>query len=272
MTPSTYSLPRSYSTLLTRPTHSFSRTPGRRKRVQLLVRRVHHRAGLGEQAISSGVLIRRASRNTCCPSTTSRPSAWSAARIGISTRSTPTGSFVEAVLAQHGRDLAGDLLGDAGVGVERAAQGRDAGPGPLGAVEPRVEQLVVPGRRAEVPQDRLAAARQHGEPDQLVHRPGADVGRRHVADVGEVERQQGAERGRLERRGAGPAAPSRRRSRSTRCSQSTALGPKVRIAIQLSKVLLHEECQACMNTFPTAVGPRRRGRRSMCSPAAQRAR
>jgi hypothetical protein len=32
-----------------------------------------------------------------------------------------------------------------GVGVEGAAQRRDAGPSPLGAVEPRVEQLVVLG-------------------------------------------------------------------------------------------------------------------------------
>ncbi len=30
LTPSTYSLPSPYNTLLTSPTHSFSRTPGRR--------------------------------------------------------------------------------------------------------------------------------------------------------------------------------------------------------------------------------------------------
>ena len=62
------------------------------------------------------------------------------------------------------------------------------------------------GGRAEVPEDRLAAAGQQREPDQLVHRPGADVGRGHVADVGEVEGQQGAERGALER-GAEPGQP-----------------------------------------------------------------
>ena len=50
LTPSTYSEPRSYSVLLTRPTHSFSRTPGRRNVVELLVGGVDHRAGLGEQA------------------------------------------------------------------------------------------------------------------------------------------------------------------------------------------------------------------------------
>ena len=108
-------------------------------------------------------------------------------------RSTPTGSSARPGLAQLVRDLAGDVLGDAGVGVERAAQGGDAGAGPVGAVEPRVVELVVLGGRPEVPDDRLAAAGQQREPDQLVHRPRADVGRRHVADVGEVEGQQGAE-------------------------------------------------------------------------------
>ena len=92
------------------------------------------------------------------------------------------------------------------LGVEGAAQRGDAGPGALGAVEPRVEQLVVLGGRAEVPQHRLAAARQHREPDQLVHRPGADVGGGHVADVREVEGEQAAERGRLER-GVQPRQP-----------------------------------------------------------------
>ena len=112
---------------------------------------------------------------------------------------------------QHARHLAGDLLGDAGVGVERAAQRGDAGPrtgsafsrrfGDLAVVrlavvvEPGVVELVVLGRRAEVPDHRLAAARKQCEADQLVHRPGADVGGRHVADVGEVEGQQGAEVG-----------------------------------------------------------------------------
>ena len=128
--------------------------------------------------------------------------------------STPIGSSVKPVLAQHGRDLAGDLLGDAGVRVERAAQRGDAGPragssvarrfgdlavvGLAVVVEPRVVQLVVPGGRAEVPDDRLAAAGQQREPDQLVHRPGADVGGGHVADVGEVEGQQGTELGSIE--------------------------------------------------------------------------
>ena len=117
----------------------------------------------------------------------------------------------QAVLAQHPDDLGRDVRGDAGVRVERAAQGGDAGPraGPGralgggragGVVQPGVVELVVAGGRAEVPDDRLAAAGQQREPDQLVHGPGADVGRGHVADVGEVEAQQRAQFGSLQLR------------------------------------------------------------------------
>ena len=96
-------------------------------------------------------------------------------------------------------DLGRDPVGDAGVGVEGAAQGGDPGPGPalLGVggppVQPGVVELVVAGGGAEVPDHRLAAPGQQGEADQLVHRPGADVGRGHVADVVEVEAEQGAQ-------------------------------------------------------------------------------
>ena len=148
--------------------------------------------------ISSGVLIRRASRKTCWPSTTSMPSALSADQDRHLDQVDAERLVLEAVLAEHRRDLAGDLLGDARLGVEGAAQGGDAGAGALGAVEPRVEQLVVLRGRAEVPEHGLAAARQHREPDQLVHRPGADVGGGEVADVGEVEGEQAAEVGRLQ--------------------------------------------------------------------------
>ena len=51
------------------------------------------------------------------------------------------------------------------------------------------------GCRPEVPDHRLASPRQQREADQLVHRPGADVRGRHVADIGEVERQQRSEFG-----------------------------------------------------------------------------
>jgi hypothetical protein len=78
------------------------------------------------------------------------------------------------VRTEFGGDLRGDVLGDAGVGVEGAAQGGDAGAGSGGrpalavaVVEPRVVELVVAGRGAEVPDDRFAAADQQGEADQV---------------------------------------------------------------------------------------------------------
>jgi hypothetical protein len=121
----------------------------------------------------------------------------------------------QAALLQLAADLAGDLLGDARRRVEGPAERGDAGAGAalLGlvraALQPGVVDLVVTGRRPEVPDDRLAAARQQGEADELVHRPGADVGRGHVADVVEVEGEQrsqlGAPQGLLEPRQ--PLAP-----------------------------------------------------------------
>ncbi len=49
-------------------------------------------AAMVSRVISSGVLIRRASRKTCWPSTTSRPAASMAASTGSSATSIPTGS------------------------------------------------------------------------------------------------------------------------------------------------------------------------------------
>src|SRR5260221_8888954 len=96
-------------------------------------------------------------------------------------------------------------LNTCGCGGQRGDAGGGTGPGrprrrglSRRVVEPRVIQLVMPGGRAEVPDDRLAAARQEREPDQLVHRPGADVGGRHVPDVGHVETEQRAQVGTLE--------------------------------------------------------------------------
>ena len=140
--------------------------------------------------ISSAVLIFRAARNTCCPSTTRQPNACSASSTGISTRSTPMGaSSVMPYSRNTASTFAATSSRDPGVGVEGAPQRGDPGPGPLRSVQPWVEQLVVPRRRAEVPQHGLPAPGEHGEPDQLVHRPGADMGGRQVSDVGEVERQ-----------------------------------------------------------------------------------
>jgi hypothetical protein len=119
----------------------------------------------------------------------------------------------DAELLELALDLLRDSLGDLGIGAECATQRRDAGTGAGlepgarralvrgvrigvhlggGHVEPRVVQRVVLGRGAEVPRDRVAVARQQTEPDELVHRPGADVGRCHVPDVGEVEGEHGS--------------------------------------------------------------------------------
>ena len=156
--------------------------------------------------ISSGVLIRRASRKTCWPSTTSMPSALSAARIGISTRSTPSGSFSRpcsrsTVATLRATSSAMPASGwNAPRRVEMPARARSV-PSSQG-----LNSWWCLRGRAEVPEHRLAAARQHREPDQLVHRPGADVGGGQVADVGEVEGEQAAEVGRLQR-GLDPGQP-----------------------------------------------------------------
>ncbi len=154
--------------------------------------------------------------------------------------------------------LRGHLVRDPGGGVDRAAQGRDAGPGavpeprPLRAVvrgmrvgvhlrgrrrQPRVVQQVVLRRGAEVPDDRVGVAGQQREPDQLVHRPRADVGRGHVADVGEVERQHGAELGAVQLRLAGGQPLLAEPVEPTRSSQSTALVPNVAVFMEADAFL-----------------------------------
>ena len=65
----------------------------------------------------------------------------------------------------------------------------------VGLVKPGVEQRVVLGSRAEVPDDGVAVARDEREANQLVHGPRADVGSGHVTDVAEVERKEGTEVG-----------------------------------------------------------------------------
>ena len=149
------------------------------------------------------------------------PSACSAASIGGSTMSTPSGmsatpsprrmSAISARCAGEQPDLWRD----------RAAQADHAAADVLGR-QPRAVQPVVLGGRAEVPQVRLAAAGQQREARHLVARPLADVGAGDVADVVEVEEQQGAEVGGSERlagaaeavvaqpRRCRPAPPSRR--------------------------------------------------------------
>ena len=129
----------------------------------------------------------------------------------------------EAALAQLVRDLRAEPVGDAGLDGHRAAHRRDAGAEVLRR-QPRREELVVAGGRAEVPEDRIVAARQQREAGVLVARPLADVRARDVADVVRVEEQQRAEVGALERRlRARRGGRARRRAKSIRCSQSTAI-------------------------------------------------
>ncbi len=85
---------------------------------------------------------------------------------------------------------------------------------------------VVLGGRAEVPDVRIAAAGQERVAGHLVARPLADVGARDVADVVEVEEQDGARRPTPRgRRGRAPSRYVRRRSTFQRSSQSTFIEP-----------------------------------------------
>ena len=86
--------------------------------------------------------------------------------------------------------------------ASRRASGDAGAPARLG--QPRRVELVVLGGRAEVPEHRIALARQQHAARALVARPLADVGARDVADVVLVEQQHRAEA----RMPAAPRAPS----------------------------------------------------------------
>ena len=104
--------------------------------------------------------------------------------------------------------------------------------------QPRAVEPVVLGRRPEVPDVRVAAARQQRVAGHLVACPFADVGARDVADVVEVEQEHRAEvRARRAPRGharAGRSAagrrssalPSRRSSSRVRRSRSSSAVPQ----------------------------------------------
>ena len=90
------------------------------------------------------------------------------------------------------RDLARGGPEQAGVRGHGAAQPDHPGMDVL-RPHPRAVQAVVPGSRAEVPDVRIAAAGQERIAGHLVAGPLADVGARDVADVVEVEQQDGAD-------------------------------------------------------------------------------
>ncbi len=105
---------------------------------------------------------------------------------------------LKPVLPQDLVDMAGQQVGNAGLLGHRAAHRRHAG-APARLRQPRRVELVVLGRRAEVPQNRVADPRQQRAARALVARPLPDVGARDVADVVLVKQQNRAEVRRLER-------------------------------------------------------------------------
>ena len=103
-----------------------------------------------------------------------------------------------ALVAQDVGDLPGRAGEEAGLRRHRSPQ-PDHPAAHVLREQPRAVQAVVLRRRAEVPQVRLAAAGEEREARHLVARPLPDVGARDVADVVEVEDQQGAQLRCLER-------------------------------------------------------------------------
>ncbi len=155
--------------------------------------------------ISSMDLMQRASSIDCCASTTRRPWRSISKRNGGSTMSMPTG--MSATPASSRRDLI-SLIADSirpDRGSDRAAEPEEAGAVVVLRRPLRVE-LVVLDRGPEVPEHRLLPACQEGVPDHLVAQRAADPGLRRVADVVEVEEQEGAALAGLQRR-PGPAEP-----------------------------------------------------------------
>ena len=96
-----------------------------------------------------------------------------------------------AGLAQERHDLLGMRLHEAEARRDGAAHAEHAGPA-VGRVEPVAIEPVVHRRRAEVPDDRLAAVGEQREAAELVALPLADLGAGDVADVVDVEQEQRA--------------------------------------------------------------------------------
>ena len=164
----------------------------------------------------------------------------------------------EPAIGELSVDAGGERIGHPRLARHRAAHRGDARlPARLG--QPRRVQLVVLGRRAEVPQHRIALAGEQHAARALVPRPFADVRARDVADVVLVEEQHRAERrSRAATHAPSPAdhcvawrsrsaAPSRPPSsrRARRCSWSRSslvvrqLAPFVSV-VTLADVVVHQ--------------------------------
>ena len=99
--------------------------------------------------ISSSVLIRRASRNTCCPSTTGTPAACSANSTSGSITSTPTGWPSRPKSRSTCDDLRRDVLGPVRTRTDRAAQRGDARTAAVVVAAPRRRVRLVQPRRLQ---------------------------------------------------------------------------------------------------------------------------
>jgi hypothetical protein len=102
-------------------------------------------------------------------------------------------------------DLGHRVAHQARLGGDRTAEAEEPGP-PVLVRQPCRVQLVMPHRRAEVPQNRVPVPEHQGVADHLVAERAADPGLRGVADVVEVEEQERAAVTRLQRR-PGPRHP-----------------------------------------------------------------
>ncbi len=158
--------------------------------------------------ISSSDFTSRASSITCCASRTVMPSASSAASIGGSTMSTPSGMSATPS-ARGSRAISRAAAREqARLGGDGTAQSHHPAADVLRRQPRAVEPVVLRGR-PEVPEVRRPAARQQRVPGHLVAGPLADVGARRVSDVVEVEQQHRAEVG-CGQRLAGTSEPVRR--------------------------------------------------------------
>ena len=105
----------------------------------------------------------------------------------------------EPAVGELAVDASGERIRHARLARHRPAHRGDAGlPARLG--EPRRVELVMLRRRAEVPEHRIALAREQHASRALVSRPFPDVRARDVADVVLVEEEHRAERGVPQRR------------------------------------------------------------------------
>ena len=96
---------------------------------------------------------------------------------------------VQAVIAQDTGQPAGVAALDPHLLRDGAAPARNSGP-PVLPVIPRREHLVRPGRRPDIPQDRLLPAHHQAAPEQLVPGPVPNVGSGGIPDIVHIEQNQ----------------------------------------------------------------------------------